>query len=232
MTRKTVFFDFGGTLGSLAPSIDEPWRAWAQVANRFGHGIAESRIRAVNEEADRRFEGQIYAYHGRTAEFWRMRDMWVIDRLGIASNRDDFFNALQTIFGDPSLVQLFPETREVLEHLRAQGYRLGIISNFTDGLIPILEYHRLGPFFESVTYSQAVGTQKPDPLVFTYALSQADCNASEAVHVGDSWEGDYLGARRAGLEAIWLNRERRTPPAPCREITDLRGLLPVLRAIA
>jgi putative hydrolase of the HAD superfamily len=231
MTRKAVFFDFGGTLGSLAPSIDEPWRAWAQVASKFGHGITEARIREVNEEADRRFRGQIYAYHGRSADFWRMRDMWVIDRLGIMSERDDFFDALQAIFGDASLVQLYPETREVLELLRAKGYRLGVISNFTDGLIPILEYHRLAPLFESVTYSQAVGTEKPDPLVFAYALTRAGCNANEAVHVGDSWEGDYLGASRAGLEAVWLNRERRQPPAPCREITDLRGLLPVLSAI-
>jgi HAD superfamily hydrolase (TIGR01549 family) len=228
MPVRAVFFDFGGTLGALASVIDEPWKAWSRVARELELAIPDSSIQVVNKEADRRYEGQIFAYHGRTQEFWRMRDMWVIDRLGITSRRGEFFDALQTIFGDPTLFQLYPETIEVLTETRSLGYHTGVISNFTDGLLPIIKYHGLDALFDSVTYSQAVGAQKPDSRVFAQALKRAACSPAGAVHVGDSWEGDYLGATRAGMRAIWLNREGISPPEQCEMVRDLRGILPLL----
>lgn len=228
MTLRAVFFDFGGTLGYLDPIIDEPWKAWSEVARHLGLAIPDSQIQRVNEEADRRFNGQIYDYHGRTHEFWRMRDTWVIERLGVTARRKEFFETLQAIFGDPSRVQLYPETRAALEETRTFGCRMGVISNFTDSLPTLLHHHGLDAFFDSVTYSQAVGARKPDPRVFLHALELAGCEPEEAVHVGDSWEGDYLGAGRAGMTALWLNREKRPAPSPCQEISDLRGLRPFL----
>jgi putative hydrolase of the HAD superfamily len=227
MPVRAVFFDFGGTLGTLAPSLNDPWRAWSQVAKELGLAINDSQIQVVNKEADRHFEGRIYSFHGRTQEFWHMRDMWAIDRLGITSQKQEFFDALQTIFGDYSLVQLYPETLEVLRKTRAMGYHMGVISNFTDGLVSILKHHDLDAFFDSVTYSQEVGTQKPDARMFARALNRAGCRAAEGVHVGDSWEDDYLGAKRAGLRAIWLNRNAIEAPEPCEMIHDL-GELPHL----
>jgi HAD superfamily hydrolase (TIGR01549 family) len=228
MPARAVFFDFGGTLGTLAPPIDEPWKAWSRVARELELVIPDTRIQAVNKEADRRYEGQIYAYHGRTQDFWRMRDMWVIDRLGITSRKREFFDALQAIFGDPTLVQLYPETMEVLTETRSLGFHTGVISNFTDDLLSILKHHGLDALFDSVTYSQAVGVQKPDSRVFAQALKRAGCSPAEAVHVGDSWEGDYLGATRAGMRAIWLNRRGISPPEHCDMVRDLHGILPLL----
>jgi putative hydrolase of the HAD superfamily len=231
MTPRAVFFDFGGTLATVAAPLSPPWRVWAEVAHDRGLTIPDADLRAANEEADRQFGDRIYAYHGRTQEFWRLRDLWVLERLGVRSGTQEFFGALQAVFGDPRRVQPFPETVEVLRRTRALAGHLGVISNYTDGLRPILQYHGLDAFFDSVTYSQEVGAEKPDPRVFARALSRAGCAAAEAVHVGDSWEGDYLGARRAGLAAVWLNRDRQRPPSPCRQIRDLRGLLPLLPTI-
>ncbi len=224
MALRAVFFDWGGTLGSLDPTVDEPWKAWSQVARDLGIKIADSRLRRVNEDADRQFEGRIYDHHGRTSDFWKMRDMWAIDQLGITRRREEFFEALQAIYGDPRLVHLYPETMEVLEETRALGTHMGVISNFTDALLSILKHQRIDTFFDSVTYSQAVGAQKPDASVFLQALKRAGCRPAEAVHVGDSWEGDYLGASRVGIMAVWLNRGDRPAPRACPEIRDLRGL--------
>ena len=222
MTVRAIFFDFGGTLGWLEPVIDVPWKAWAKAAADLHLELSESEIRRANKEADRRFDGQIYHYHGRTQEFWRMRDMWTIGRLGVTSRRQELFDALQALFGDPRWVHLYPETIETLEQTRKMDCHMGAISNFTDGLLTLLTYHGLDRFFNSVTYSQAVGASKPDPRVFDRALERAECGPSEAIHVGDSWESDYLGAKRAGLRAVWLNRNGANPPEPCEMIRDLR----------
>ncbi len=157
---------------TLPPLLNEPWRVWSQVAKSFELDIPDSRIQHVNEEADRRFEGQIYAYHGRTVEFWRLRDTWVIDRLGIETRKEDFFDTVQTIFGDPSLVELYPETMEVLEKLRSLGFPMGIVSNFTDALRDVLEYHGLSGFFDTVHTPKKSGPRSPTSECFHWPYAE------------------------------------------------------------
>ena len=228
MAIRAVFFDFGGTLARGELLVNEPWRAWVRAADTVGLRLEEREIRRLNAEADARFDGLIYAYHGRTAEFWKMRDGWVIERLGITERADEYFDALQAIFNDYSLIHPYPEALDALRTTKARGLYVGVISNFNDALLPVLKYHGLDQFVDDVTYSEAVGVEKPDPRIFEHALRKAGCAPVRALHVGDSWEADYLGARGAGMEAVWLNRPGRSAPAPCREIRDLTALLPMI----
>ncbi len=202
-----------------------------KAADIVGLPLTESAVRTVNQEADRRFLGDVYQYHGRTPDFWELRDKWAIERLGVTSSKQEYFDAIQGIFNDYSLIRVYPEVRTVLGQVKESGHELGIISNFNDALLKVLRYHRLDSFFSSVTYSQAVGAEKPDPRIFAYALSQTGSSAHSSVHIGDSWECDYLGARSAGLRAIWLNREAQPAPGECDQVRDLTGILPILAAV-
>ena len=79
-----------------------------------------------------------------------------------------------------------------------------------------------------MVFGQRYGLQKPDPRLFEIALQRAGCCAQQAVHVGDSIEADVLGARRAGIASIWLNRQslrNDTGAEPDYEITSLAELL-------
>ena len=51
-----------------------------------------------------------------------------------------------------------------------------------------------------------VGAAKPDKRIFERALSLACVKADEALHVGDSLKDDLGGARGAGIDALFLNR--------------------------
>ncbi len=228
MSERGVFFDFGGTLARGEETLDEPWKVWVRAADHVGLRLDPVRVRELNKDADRRYDGAIYQYHGRTEEFWRLRDGWVIDQLGVRSERRAYLEAIQAIFNDCERIHLYPETLEVLREVKGRGYRLGVISNFTDSLVKVLQYHGLSAFFDSVTYSQAVGEPKPGREIFRRALKSTGCGAADSLHIGDSWDADYLGAVGAGMEAVWLNREARPPPAPCREVRDLKGLVPLL----
>jgi putative hydrolase of the HAD superfamily len=77
---------------------------------------------------------------------------------------------------------------------------------------------------------------KPDPRIFGMLLDEAGVAADRAVHVGDDPEADVEGARRAGVEAVWLNRtSARWPdalPAPRHSISTLAELAPLLAAPA
>ncbi len=224
MPRPYVFFDFGGTLARASSEIEEPWRVWIREAGRRGIDLPADRLRAVDREADLRFQELSYAYHGRSGEFWKLRDGWMLDQLGVREHRDELMAVVESRFDDPSRYEVYPETRTVLEALARAGYSAGVISNATDRLPGLLRHLRLADFFHSVTYSQEVGAEKPSRRIFATALARAGRPPGAAIHIGDTWEADYVGARAAGLRAVWLNRRGIEAPEACEMLRDLEGL--------
>lgn len=98
-----------------------------------------------------------------------------------------------------------PATGVALDRLRAAGFRLGVISNSDGRAEEGLVAAGLRDRFELVVDSQLVGFEKPDPRIFTWALERMGLSPDEALYVGDLYEVDVVGARRAGMEAILLD---------------------------
>ena len=46
-----------------------------------------------------------------------------------------------------------------------------------------------------------------DPHIFNYTLEAIDVSAAEAVHVGDTYEADIVGAQGVGIRPILLDRD-------------------------
>lgn len=119
-------------------------------------------------------------------------------------------------------IELYDDTLPALNALRGR-YTLGLLSN--GNTHP--ERCGLGGMFQFVVFAQDYGIEKPDPRLFEIALAQAGCGKDELLHVGDSLQTDVVGARRAGVRPVWLNRERRTNDTgiqPDFEITSLTEL--------
>jgi HAD superfamily hydrolase (TIGR01549 family) len=228
MPPRVVFFDFGNTLAQVPTSILQPWAVWIDASRELNLGLRSAEVQDALEKADNELGPHIYRYVGRTGEFWRLYDGLVMDRLGIGEQREELQHAVEKTFNDPSHVQLFPETLQVLESLRSRGFRLGVISNHHEGLLRVLEHHGLERQFETVTYSQEVGAEKPDPRIFRAALERAGCSPEDALHVGDSFESDVLGAQRVGIRAILVDRTGVGAAPDCPRVKDLRELLPLL----
>lgn len=119
----------------------------------------------------------------------------------------------------------FPETESTLTRLRDAGVPLHVISGHVDYLPVIIENLGWSDLFDTVTFTQEAGVQKPDPRVFRFALKRAGRNPADSIYVGDSWEADYVGATEVGMSAIWLNRGGQPAPGPCREIRAPGDLL-------
>lgn len=103
--------------------------------------------------------------------------------------------------------------------------RVGIVSN------NLLEEQReklrqcvLDRFVDVLVVSEDVGISKPDPRIFQVALDRLGCAAAETVMVGDSWSADVLGARAAGIRAVWFNRHAAAAPEP--GVEEIRALEP------
>ena len=120
---------------------------------------------------------------------------------------------------------------DALDTLRAGGARVAIVSN-SEGMLEAL-FEKLGILrhFDAVLDSGKLGVEKPDPRIFEAALARFGTPASRALHLGDTYATDVLGARAAGLRAAlidpFLHYEGRHPDVP-----RVAGVVEVALAIA
>lgn len=117
----------------------------------------------------------------------------------------------------------FPDALPVLQVLRERGLRLVVVSNWDVSLPEVLERIGLAACLDGVVTSAAVGARKPRAEIFQRALALAEADPGQAVHVGDSLQEDILGARAAGIEAVWLAREG-APGDEAGDVTSISSL--------
>ena len=110
---------------------------------------------------------------------------------------------------------------DALDAVRAQGVKVAIISN-SEGMLDRL-FTDLGilQHFDLVVDSGKVGIEKPDPRIFRIALDRFEVPAARALHLGDVFATDVLGARAAGLRhalidpfAHYAGRHAEVPRVP------------------
>ncbi|MGF3522931.1 MAG: HAD family hydrolase, partial [Candidatus Bathyarchaeia archaeon] len=102
-------------------------------------------------------------------------------------------------------VRMDEDAPKVLRKLHGK-YRLGVVSNFAipECVVRLLQQHDLYKFFDTVVISGAVNKRKPNPAIFTEALSKLEVNASETVFVGDTVDADIKGPKEVGMKTIYI----------------------------
>jgi HAD superfamily hydrolase (TIGR01662 family) len=125
---------------------------------------------------------------------------------------------------------LYEEVPDVLRALRADGYRIGLISNTHRSLAAFESHFELDGLFAAAISSSDHGFMKPHPSIFEEGLRQAGVAPDEAVMVGDSYAHDIEGARRLGMRGILVARSGLSQGAPpdVPVIHSLRELRPLL----
>ena len=104
---------------------------------------------------------------------------------------------------------LYKDVLPILNQFQQTDLKMGIISNWDTPLHAMVEELGLAPYFNVVvaSHDQRIRSAKPDAAIFEYALNAVGVSPEEAVHVGDSFEADIMGAHTAGIRAILLDRD-------------------------
>jgi putative hydrolase of the HAD superfamily len=95
--------------------------------------------------------------------------------------------------------------REALSRMRGRGVPVAVVSNSEGTLERVLDELRVLDAFDLVVDSGLVGFEKPDPRIFRIALDRFSVAADRALHVGDTYATDVLGARGAGLRVALVD---------------------------
>jgi putative hydrolase of the HAD superfamily len=214
---QMVFFDAAGTLFDVRGSVGE---IYARFAAQYGKQVTAADlqrefVRQFPQQPPMAFARELARAERLQCEqrWWRDLVRQVFARFGEFPRFEDFFVELFAFFRRAEAWTVFADVTATLVALKQQGLRLGVISNFDTRLYDVLRVLGLRAYFDAIHVSTEVGAAKPDPAIFHAALEANGLQPAQALHVGDSWREDVLGAQAAGLTALWLDRSRSAGPA-------------------
>jgi putative hydrolase of the HAD superfamily len=221
MSYRLLCLDAGFTLLSPRRTLAD---ALSGVLTQDGHAIGEEEMRAAWEETDRWFwdeyhrpDNDTWSDDSRIEEYWRTYHREMLGRLGVEAHREMLDRVLAGQFAANSW-ELYPDVEPMLREVRAMGgVAIGIVSDWGSNLRGIASELGLDRYLDFVLPSGAVGVAKPNPAFFRLALERAGVKPPDAVMVGDSYRADVRGAWSAGMDALWLHRDKGTSITPLHE---------------
>ena len=87
----------------------------------------------------------------------------------------------------------------------------------------------VGSYFDHIFVSSRVGYAKPETEIFYAALKRHEIRPEESLHVGDSEINDRLGASKAGLRAVLVDRRRLASANDGERISSLSSVLDLIQ---
>lgn len=139
---------------------------------------------------------------------------------------DFFYGAAVEPFAS---IPLYPGVVELLDGLRADGYRLGALSDFPcDRKIGLLG---LDGKFDVTMTSEETGLVKPDRASFDLLARRLGVSNDEVLYVGNSEAYDVRGALGAGMRAALIAKNRAVETAAEFAFFDFRDLARYIRTL-
>jgi putative hydrolase of the HAD superfamily len=225
---SAVIFDFYGTLAQWA---DRDQTGYSAVFSAHGYVLDPAELNAYFM----RYDGIEHREHSASEEAY---EAWARSRLrdltracGVDEEGEDrLIEALRA--SDGGLMVAYPEAPTTLRSLRQGGVSVGVCSNWGWELNGYLEQVGLLGLVDATVTSARAGARKPHPSIYAAAAASLGVHPSEVLFVGDSWEPDVRGPRRAGMKSVhvWRSEERNGLAAPPLEpgdqrVTELSGIL-------
>jgi putative hydrolase of the HAD superfamily len=159
---------------------------------------------------------------------WPTVDRVVARTAGVPEDRiDDALGAIERIYLAEDWVPA-PGAAGAMRALEAAGLQLAIVSNASGKMEQLLLERRIcgldGEEMAKVAVvidSHVVGVEKPDPHIFSFALTALGVPPERCVFIGDSVHFDVEGARNAGIRGFHLDPFRLCDDDDHEHVTSL-----------
>lgn len=224
---RAVFFDWFNTLARFDPPREE---LHSRVLKEFGIEVSPQKILPGVFTADSYWfeENAELPVRERSPEEQKKVNIHyqeiVLAEAGVSASRELLLKITKRVreLFDGMKFTLFDDVLTVLPTLKKRRLILGLLTNLARDMDYICNQLGLEPYIDFVVTSQEVGVDKPNPPIFLAALERAGVNASEAIHVGDQYRFDVVGARGVGIAPILIDRYNLYPEVgDCPRIRSL-----------
>lgn len=98
----------------------------------------------------------------------------------------------------------------LMQRLKESGIKIAICTDLTTHI-----QHRklrkllIADYIDVFVSSEEADAEKPDTKIFNLVISKLNVKPHEAIHVGDSYEKDVIGASNAGIIPVWFNPSKK-----------------------
>jgi putative hydrolase of the HAD superfamily len=192
-TIQGVLFDADGVL-YYRNNKDEELNSFIK---RYGFPGKDNLTSEINQLRHQAFIGQLTFAQYKTAVF---------NLYGI-TDPDLVSRGIQQAIKEKNKILFFNDVLDTLEILKNRNLFLGIVTDTAQPLhvkISKLERGGFGHLWDSITPSNEVGVQKPDPQIYKLALNQLGLSPKQAMFVGHS-TSELEGARKVGIKTVAFN---------------------------
>lgn len=216
---KAVFIDYMGT------TVDEHSSEMSEIVRRIckHSGVPDSKqVQRFILDTRRRYEMGSYLDTYLTED--EIVDRLIRDmeaQIGLTDEPDTLRGLIRSHWVN---APVFPDARAFFERCPVPIYI--ITNNGMPYMERALERNGLRP--AGVISADTVRAYKPHREIFDEALRLSGCTTDDAVHIGDSYDTDVMGARVAGIRSVLLLRGREQTHGDVDAADDLTQVLKLL----
>jgi len=222
---KTIIFDVDDTLYDQALSFHQTFKQL--IDDTFSYEAIDKVYRASRAYSEQLFDqserGDITVLEWQAGRF----KLALLDS-GIEIDDETALQFHQLYKEHQAAITLFPEVEALLDTLHQEHTQLAILTNGEEAhqqmKIDQLALNRWIP--EAHTFiSGTYGIAKPKAEIFKLVEDKLGAIPKQTVYVGDSFEKDIVGAKRAGWQAVWMNHRNRQadPLSPYQADQEVRS---------
>jgi N-acylneuraminate-9-phosphatase len=215
---KALFLDLDETLCDTTSATEQARHLLGQaLEEQFGtacHGLAVARAyvsgmyRQWSDNQRERYLPLIEQQGEGAFRLQLLRDLLL--EQGIVDVSDASIEDLQRKFDSDRVAafHFYPGIAEFLAEAR-KLFTLVVITNGPEySQIPKVEAVNLAAHVDYIIIGGQEPEQKPARSIFAKALKLANCEAHEAIHVGDSLANDIAGAHNSGITSVWIQHQQ------------------------
>ncbi|ORX99344.1 HAD-superfamily hydrolase [Basidiobolus meristosporus CBS 931.73] len=196
--KGTVAAQYARALGKCGVHIEEQ-----QIAHSFKQAFMKQAESFPNY-------GKLHGLESR--EWWKSVVNNTFLGAGVSKEAlhpvfEDTFKLIYDGFNSSEGYELYSDTKSLLKELRKTKVQLAVITNCDQRVTEVMDSLGILEDFEFVITSSGYGEEKPAPGIFHHAVDVAKVKPTETLHVGDDYAKDFEAAKRAGLHALYLERD-------------------------
>ena len=185
---KIISFDVDGTLVDLEYNDLIWFKEIPELVAKKKKISFEKSLKFVHEE---------YAKLGEHNLNWYDINYW-ISYFGIEISPDKIFEKYEP------QVKIYPEVIPLLEELKKKYILIVITAMPREFLIPKMK--NLEKYFKFSFSALSDFKELKNSEIYSKISKALKVPPKQILHIGDHWEFDYLAARKAGMNAIYLDR--------------------------
>jgi N-acylneuraminate-9-phosphatase len=214
---KALFLDMDETLCDTLAANNKAIELLTEKVNRIatstidGQRFAQDYVAGIyrqwSEQQQTRYSPIVEQQSEGAFRLQLIRDLLACQQQDVSS---EDAQSLQQAFDNERIkaFDFYPGVTDFLLEAR-KLFCLVVITNGPEySQIPKVERVRLADYVDHIIIGGQEPAQKPATSIFEKALRLAQCQAHEAIHVGDSLAADIAGANDSGISSIWIQHQQ------------------------